>query len=61
MKVGDLVRKIWGHCGRLEQNAVGICVGRQWRDYKDYITVIYPGQQPMEYRSNDFEVISESK
>ncbi len=61
MKVGDLVRKRWGCIEHYQQGKAGVCLSRHWRDHKDYITVLYPNQKPVEYRRNDFEVVSEGR
>ena len=61
MQVGDLVKKRWGCTYPHQQDTVGVVLSRHWRDYKDYITVVDPNNPPVEYRRNDFEVISASR
>ena len=61
MKVGDLVKKRFGHFESWQRESVGIVLSREWRDHHVFITVLYPNRDPELYRRLNFEVISESE
>jgi hypothetical protein len=65
MKVGDLVRKRWGRIEPHEQGAVAVCLGPQQAPglllTGPLVKIMYCGHRPQLYKSDEFEVISESR
>ena len=65
MKSGDLIQKRWGRIEPWQQGTIAINLGEGI--VKDLmltgrlIKVAYPGRRVMYYKSEEFEVVSESR
>jgi len=66
MKIGDLVQKRWGQIDPFQQGTAGIVVDIDGHPNRQFIVVLYPNKSSslkrgVQYKADEFEVISESR